>query len=921
MSQGGGSDDDFLRALARAPAIPLPADEVDPGRLAQFRIVARIGRGGMGIVYRAEDEKLRRTVALKVLPSAFTQDEERRRRFLREARSAAAITHPNIATVYDVGEADGRVFLAMELVEGETLRDRLARGAMPPAEALRVARAMARGLARAHGKGVVHRDLKPDNVMIDQDGEAKILDFGLAKLREAEAEAGSGKSALERAETASQITGEGRVLGTPQYMSPEQAKGVAVDARTDVFSLGVVLYEMLAGVRPFRGETSFDVLVAVTRDPPPPLRDRAPDTPPSLQAVVDRCLAKAPSERFASGKELAEALEAVPLGSAPHVAASSASRPHSPAASTRTEAGVAALSPALLRPRPRRRAAIAVALGLGASSVLALVIAMAVRRSPAPPIGPRAESSRGVAAPRGRAITEEPQPKTSSPEAAAAYAAGLQALRDGSVNIGTLNVERATVLDPHFAAANLRLAFMTPSLEGTRRQIAAVQQSRSLLEGYDPQLLELLEAHVRDPSAHDDIVRRALALAAAWPDDAEAQFWAASMLISEGREPDARPVLDRAMAIDPHFAGAEHWRALLEEDVDNLDAALASVDRCTAISPAAASCIRRRADIHAIRGECDKLEVDARATMAVEPKGPAAYTYLAAALAARGASTEALEQLYRKATELIPNPDEARRFGLDKTARVAIERGDFATGEARLLELEKEVATAADETEHRAESLISLYEEEGAPDKALAVADDFARRLPAWVHDSPNSGRALVLSVRRRAGHISDGEMRETRKAWMAEAQAQMVARDANAVWVMFYAWPAWTQADAREAMAVLPEYAPLPLHKMDPTGEGATGRVYLLAGDAQRAVPLLQAETTWCANIPMHGFRPEGIDWQIARIRDFFFLGQALEQTGDTRGACAAYGAVLDRWGKAKPRSLTAEKARGRSRALGCAP
>src|SRR5258708_3923842 len=360
MTQGGGSDDDFLRALARAPAIALPDDGADPERLAQFHIVRRIGQGGMGIVYRAEDEKLRRTVALKVLPRAFAQDEERRRRFLREARSAAAITHPNIATVYDVGEADGRVFLAMELIEGDTLRERLARGAMPVGEAMRVARAIARGLARAHGKGVVHRDLKPDNVMLDQDGEPKILDFGLAKLREAATEAGSGKSALERAETASQITEEGRIVGTPQYMSPEQARGATVDARSDVFAFGVVFYEMLTGTRPFGGESSFEVLVAVTRDTPAPLRDRAPDLPAQLQAVVDRCLMKAPGERYASGKELADALEALTIGSARHAGAAPAPAPQT-TTSTRSDAGVTALSPT--RQRSRGRAVVALALG------------------------------------------------------------------------------------------------------------------------------------------------------------------------------------------------------------------------------------------------------------------------------------------------------------------------------------------------------------------------------------------------------------------------------------------------------------------------------------------------------------------------------------------------------------------------------
>src|SRR5579859_2511120 len=187
-------------------------------RLAHFRIEAELGEGGMGVVYRATDEKLRRPVALKVLPESFVKDEDRRRRFLREARSAAAVMHANIAAVFDIGEADGQVFIAMELVLGETLRARIDQG-LPLVESVKIATEIARGLDRAHEKGIVHRDLKPENVMVTPHGEVKILDFGLAKLRE---ESAASLSVLEGQETAPELTREGRVLGTPAYMSPEQ---------------------------------------------------------------------------------------------------------------------------------------------------------------------------------------------------------------------------------------------------------------------------------------------------------------------------------------------------------------------------------------------------------------------------------------------------------------------------------------------------------------------------------------------------------------------------------------------------------------------------------------------------------------------------------------------------------------------------
>jgi hypothetical protein len=306
--------------------------------LGQFRIVARLGQGGMGVVYRATDEKLRRDVAIKVLPESVTGDADRRRRFLREARTAAAISHPNIATVFDIGEEGGRVYLAMELIEGATLRTRLGRGGIGVGEATRIARQIAAGLARAHDKGIVHRDLKPENVMLTPDGGVKILDFGLAKLHEPD----SSESALERQETQ---TLDGRVMGTPGYMSPEQARGGVVDARSDLFSLGIVLYEMLTGRRPFGGASSAEVLAAIMRDTPEPLAKAAPGAPRELAAIVERCLAKSPEDRWSGAGELLEALEALP-----------------PSGSVQSQVAV---SVGVRRPLSRVRIAVALVLAVG----------------------------------------------------------------------------------------------------------------------------------------------------------------------------------------------------------------------------------------------------------------------------------------------------------------------------------------------------------------------------------------------------------------------------------------------------------------------------------------------------------------------------------------------------------------------------
>ncbi len=289
---------------ARAAGAPAEREDRSGETLGRFRLLSRLGEGGMGVVYAAEDLRLGRTVALKILPPEAVQREDRRRRFLREARAASAVTHPNIATIFEVGEEDGEVFLAMERVPGLTLRAALQERATPfeVERALEIARDVAKGLREAHAAGIVHRDLKPDNVMITPDGQAKILDFGLAKRL-----LGADSAPPPSAELA---TREGQILGTAGYMSPEQALGEAVDARTDLFSLGVILFELLTQTRPFQGENHVAVLFATYRDPAPPPSSRNPAVSPPVDALVLRCLEKKPAARFQSATEVIEALGA-----------------------------------------------------------------------------------------------------------------------------------------------------------------------------------------------------------------------------------------------------------------------------------------------------------------------------------------------------------------------------------------------------------------------------------------------------------------------------------------------------------------------------------------------------------------------------------------------------------------------------------
>src|ERR1700691_3519391 len=281
-------------------------------KLGPYEIVAPIGAGGMGEVYRAKDTRLGRDVAIKVLPEAFARDADRLRRFEQEARAVAALNHPNILAIHDIGEYNGAPFLVSELLEGHSLREELNGGALPTRRAVEDASQIAEGLAAAHDKGIVHRDLKPENVFVTKDGRLKILDFGLAKLAKLQAAADENATL----DATPQDTSPGVVLGTVGYMSPEQVKGEAADARSDIFALGTILYEMLSGQRAFRRDTSAETMTAILKEDPPEISTASKPIAPAVERIVRRCLEKKPQQRFQSARDLAFNLEGLSGNSA-----------------------------------------------------------------------------------------------------------------------------------------------------------------------------------------------------------------------------------------------------------------------------------------------------------------------------------------------------------------------------------------------------------------------------------------------------------------------------------------------------------------------------------------------------------------------------------------------------------------------------
>src|SRR2546428_756448 len=295
-------------------------------RLGPYEIASPLGAGGMGEVFRARDTRLNRDVAVKVLPKDFAADADRLRRFEQEAKTLAALNHPNVLTIHDAGVHEGAPYLVSELLEGKTLREEMNGGALPVRKVTEYALQLAHGLAAAHGKGIIHRDLKPENIFVTNDGRVKILDFGSAKLRSADAHIRAkgtpggelsdvgirapDAEASTFVQSAVESTEPGRVMGTPSYMAPEQVRGESADHRADIFAFGCVLYEMLSGARAFRRNTPVESMNAVLNDAPPELSTTNPNIPQALALIVERCLEKQPDNRFQSAKDLAFAIQA-----------------------------------------------------------------------------------------------------------------------------------------------------------------------------------------------------------------------------------------------------------------------------------------------------------------------------------------------------------------------------------------------------------------------------------------------------------------------------------------------------------------------------------------------------------------------------------------------------------------------------------
>jgi serine/threonine-protein kinase len=648
-----------------------------------------------------------------------------------------------------------------------------------------------------------------------------------------------------------------------------------------------------------------DVLMAIARDPHRPVRERNADVPEALAAIVDKCLAKAPEDRYPSARELAEALEAVAVSDDTHVPPSR----RGPAATKSLGAAVVSES-APRSPRWAFATAGALVLAIGAG-----VVAWALR---SPASQPASGASSAVAtAPSGSVqpvrLTDLPAPKTSSPEAAHEYALAVQALADGQMQSCRAHGLRAVQVDPSFAAAHLLLGWTGfTTLDEQRKQLAAAAQLRAQLSPRDAAVLEVLQPLLVKNEIHSDKAWRAWKdLAARFPGDVTIlQVWAWSGFYG-GHDSEAMDLIERSRWMDPKSPLWDWEIGNYLVDSGDLAGAARAADRCLGPTPSAWLCRQVRANVEARLGQCKQLEDDARAMIAFDPDEPVAYDWLAAALLAKGAPIESIADASRRARAHESDPTFKEVHEQHDTVTIAELTGDFAASLAIFPQLDRVAAksTSSDVVGNSFNDEVFALTQIGDDKRAVALADAYMKRLPALTLEEPLALRNVVLRLRRSAGGISDAEFRATRETWSKEVSEQLPPNLANDVWFKFWAEPAASAQDAKEALDALPRYSPLPAYEGIIYNERVMGQVLLLAGHVDEAIPHLQRAQHACFTpdyVPSHQLSAE-------------LLGEALESKGDKDGACAAYAEVLVRWGSAKPRSVTADKARAHTKALGC--
>jgi serine/threonine-protein kinase len=916
----------------------------------RFVLEAELGHGGMGQVFRANDQRLHRRIALKIIkkdPDASPEEwADAKARMLREARAAAALDHPNAVAIYDLGEVDGMPFIAMEFVPGTDLRRYVADKETAWALKLRWLVDVAHALAAAHDAGLVHRDVKPENVMLRENGRIKVLDFGIARRASIETDALAATEA--GGPSLATLTGKGRLVGTPLYMAPEQIHGQAIDGRADQYAWGVMAFELLAGTPPFTAPDLIALMAAVLTTTPPPLQSVAPDIPEDVALAVGRTLSKSPADRFASMGDLITAIEphaqptvtsmppsSLGRASVPKTLADGpSSRSGALAGTARTTTGggnLVAATASSTQQTPRKAGTSRIVAVVAALVVVAIVGTLVALRAGRGDNGGAAAtgsasasssvSSASAAAASATAVTALPQPKTSSPAALAAYVAGIQAEHDAADDAAQRAYEQAVKEDAGFAAAQLRLASVLTWSSPTEAR-ARLQKAGALRALLGPREVVMLDALspvlTKDPPDHAASERVLVKATDAAPGDAELWHMLSRERLYMGRFADAKTAAERAVTLDPKYAAAWFTKGLIESYGGTREGALAAFEKCIDAAPGGAThCRKRHFYAAGIGGSCAELEKDARSWRDANPSEPDGYWILAEAGYALGKPRASVEEIVHLAWQHASDEDRPRSRLID-TAMFDILEGRFAPAEAGARELDKAVATVTDPYTRMQPMLLltRLYEEIGDKAKAKAVANDYLK-----VHDTLMTDLIIddftveidlvptMLAVLEHAGAITHADFEARLEAWAAGWEKRLPRPYLGYVWIYGYAATSATREDAEAAIAVLPKYEPLPWYRYGLLADALIGRTYLLAGKADEALPLLERGAQTCHPLE------EPITWVASRA----WLASAREKKGDTKGACEAYGEVVRRWGTT--RSLTARDAKARMTALACKP
>jgi serine/threonine protein kinase/tetratricopeptide (TPR) repeat protein len=900
-------------------------------RFDRYVIEELLGEGGMAQVYRAHDPRLHRRVALKVLRVNTSPEPDvagdATARVMREARAAAALDHPNAISVFDVGETEGQLYIAMELVNGKSLRPFVRDSSIPWETKLRWMVDAGRALGAAHERGLVHRDVKPENIMVRSDGVVKVLDFGIAKRTRIDAAAPAGTGTLDEARTQSVA---GAIVGTPWYLSPEQLRGEPVDGRADQFSWAVATYELLTGSLPWpKGVGGLQLVLAILNKTPDLPSTIVRALPSLVDASILKALAKSPSQRFEDMESLVSALDELLSPSRRswaegQFAATTKTDPApapTPSGPLPTTNGAATLptrpeiSQSLARPT-----AIA-ALAMACATVVGLVSARLVRPAPGDAVATTVAPSASI--PNGpMPLTAAPLPRSDVPEAIAAYRAFRQSFRDADWNSAMRALETAVSRDPTMGAAYLRLAWLQ-SAETAREGLVHSSfhdavKNRSTLDERDGALLEALEPYLqREPSDPAEAERRLAVLHDRWPGDAEIAFMLANVRYDRGDFPAAALAFDATTAIDPGFAQALSAKGGCLAYLGRFDEARGALDAALRASPTATEALWYQAEIAEQQGRCADQEAVARAWVARDPDDAFAYGWLANALAAERKPIDTVRTALEQRWMRLDPEQRSRREAIDR-ANLEIMTGDFVSAQAHLRDLEAWLASEPGAQAHaEAQALLMrIAQETGDDDKARDVAGAYLARKDAWAPPHRVDDMSIMLdpipsmlAMLARNGGISATEMESRRTEWLHNWQVKTNGAYSSQLWVVAWALPAASRDQAAAALAALPSLGGPPIFLPTYPASAALGRVRLLAGDPAGAVEPLRRATTSCTVLGE----------SIAFERAWRDLGVALQAQGDTAGACAAYAEVLSRWGHARPRSVTADEARAASRVLGC--